>query len=134
MLVFFDHGTPRGLARLLVGHTVKEAKGQGWDRLSHGELLAEAENTGFDVFVTPDKNIRYQQNLRSRRIAIVVLGNPRWPILRQHADLVLRGERGNAGQLHGCGHTELKLEAKFLRENAPRTASHPNLFLRIINK
>ena len=89
MLVLFDQGTPRGLARFLVGHTVKEAKAQGWDRLSNGELLAEAENAGFDVLVTPDKNIRYQQKLLSRKIAVVVLGSAQWPTLRQHADLVL---------------------------------------------
>ena len=89
MLVLFDHGTPRGLAHSLTGHTVNEAKAHGWDRLSNGELLAEAEKAGFEVLVTPDKNIRYQQNLEGRRIAIVVLGNPLWPILRLHADLVL---------------------------------------------
>jgi hypothetical protein len=89
MLVLFDHVTPRGLGRLLAGHTVKEAKAQGWDRLSNGELLAEAENAGFEVLVTPDKNIRHQQNLARRRIAIVVLGNPLWPMLRLHADLVV---------------------------------------------
>jgi len=56
--------------------------------LKHGELLGRAEEAGFDVFVTTDKNIRHQQNLRGRKIAIVVLGNPLWPILRLHADLV----------------------------------------------
>lgn len=89
MLVLFDHGTPRGLARSLAGHIVRRAQAQGWDRLSNGELLTEAENSGFEVLVTPDKNIRYQQNLRNRKIAIVVLGNPLWPILRLHAHLVL---------------------------------------------
>ncbi len=89
MRVLFDHGTPRGLARALVGHTVSQTRERGWDRLSNGELLTAAENAGFEVFVTPDKNIRYQQNLTNRRIAIVVLGNPLWPTLRLHTDLVL---------------------------------------------
>jgi len=89
MLVLFDHGTPRGLASSLASHRVQEAKARGWDRLSNGALLAEAENAGFEVFVTHDKNIRYQQNLEKRKIAIVVLGNPLWPILRLHAELVL---------------------------------------------
>lgn len=89
MLVLFDHGTPRGLARLLFGHLVRLAQSEGWDRLGNGELLAEAENAGFEVFVTPDKNIRYQQNLANRKIAIVVIGNPQWPVLRLHAHLVL---------------------------------------------
>jgi hypothetical protein len=60
MLALFDHGTPRGLARSLTGYTVNEAKAHGWDRLSNGELLAEPEKAGFEVLVTPDKNIRYQ--------------------------------------------------------------------------
>jgi hypothetical protein len=89
MLVLFDHGTPRGLARLLVGHTIRVARAQGWDTLSNGELLAQAEAAGFDVLVTPDKNIRYQQNLEGRNVAIVVLGNPLWPIVRLHGELVL---------------------------------------------
>jgi len=84
MLILFDHGTPRGIARALVGHTVTRAKERGWDRLSNGDLLAEAERAGFDVFLTPDKNIRYQQNLAGRRIAVVVLGAPQWPLVRLH--------------------------------------------------
>ena len=55
----------------------------------HGALLTAAEFAGFDVFVTPDKNLRHQQNLAGRRIAIVVLGTPRWPVLRAHTGLVV---------------------------------------------
>ena len=54
-----------------------------------GELLAEAEAAGFDLLVTTDKNIRQQQNLTGRRIAIVVLGNPQWPVLRLHVQQVV---------------------------------------------
>lgn len=89
MLVLFDHGTPRGLARSLVGHTVKEARAQGWDALSNGALLTAAEKAGFDVLVTPDKNIAYQQNLQARAIAIVVLENAQWPVLRLHVQRVV---------------------------------------------
>ena len=67
MLILFDHVTPKGIARALVGHTVTKAKGRGWDTLSNGDLLAAAEAAGFDVFVTADKNMRYQQNLAGRR-------------------------------------------------------------------
>lgn len=56
-----------------MGHTVTRARERGWDTLSNGELLAEAEKAGFEVFLTADKNIRYQQNLCGRKIAIVVL-------------------------------------------------------------
>ncbi len=82
MLILFDHGTPRGIARYLPGHTVKEARAQGWDRLTNGELLTAAENAGFDLLLTTDKNIRYQQNLQNRKIAIVVLGKARWRLIK----------------------------------------------------
>jgi len=84
MLILFDHVTPRGIARFLPGHTVTRAKDRGWDTLTNGELLAEAERAGFDVFLTADKNIQYQQNLAGRRIAVVVLSTPQWPLVRLH--------------------------------------------------
>lgn len=89
MLILFDHGTPRSIARWLTGHTVVEAFARGWDRLSNGELLKVAEEAGFDVLLSTDKNIRYQQNLKGRRIAVVVLGNPQRPAVHRHIDRVL---------------------------------------------
>ena len=88
MHILFDHGTPRGIARSLHGHTVKEAKAQGWDTLSNGDLLTAAEQAGFDMIVTADKNMRYQQNLEGRRIALVVLSTPQWPIVKLYANKI----------------------------------------------
>jgi hypothetical protein len=68
----------------LLGHTVTRAKRRGWDTLSNGDLLAEAERAGFDVFVTADKNIQYQQNLSGRKIAVVVLSTLQWLLVRLH--------------------------------------------------
>jgi len=59
----------------------------GW--LQNGELLNAAEAAGFDVLVTTDKNMRYQQNLVSRKIAIIVLGKQQWPKVRPHVQLVV---------------------------------------------
>ncbi len=85
MLVLFDHGTPKGLARLLPGHTVHTAQSRGWDTLSNGELLSAAEEAGFDLLLATDRRIRYQQNLRARRIALVVLtGSTKWSLLCEH--------------------------------------------------
>jgi hypothetical protein len=84
MRILFDHGVPAPLVPYLIDHTVVKAKDRGWDRLSNGDLLAAAERAGFDVFLTADKNIRYQQNLAGRKIAIVVLGTPQWPVVRLH--------------------------------------------------
>lgn len=88
MLILFDQGTPRGLARYLTGHTVTKAIERGWDRFTNGALLAEVEKTGFDLLVTTDKNMRYQQNLAGRKIAIVVLGEQQWPKLRPYVQRV----------------------------------------------
>jgi hypothetical protein len=82
MLVLFDHGTPRGIARALQGHTVKEARAQGWDTLSNGELLKVAEEAGFDVLLTTDTNLPHQQNLEGRKLAIVILSRNRWSLVR----------------------------------------------------
>ena len=75
MRILFDHGTPSGIADALVGHEVAEAIDRGWDQISNGELLTLAEAAGFDLLLTTDKNLRYQQNLTNRKISIVVLGN-----------------------------------------------------------
>ena len=84
MLILFDHVTPAGIARFLPDHTVTKAKDRGWDTLTNGDLLAEAERAGFDVLLTADRNMRHQQNLRGRRIALVVLSTPQWPVVRLH--------------------------------------------------
>ena len=76
--------SPAGIARFLPGHTVTKAKDRGWDTLTNGDLLAEAERAGFDVLLTADKNMRHQQNLRNRKIALVVLSTPQWPVVRLH--------------------------------------------------
>ncbi len=78
MLVLFDQGTPVPIANSLLGHSVKTARQLGWDTLANGELLRMAEEAGFDVLLTTDKNLGYQQNLEDRKIAIVVLGRNRW--------------------------------------------------------
>jgi hypothetical protein len=89
MLVLLDQGTPAPLRRHLRHHIVKTATQQGWDTLANGELLAAAEAEKFDVFVTTDKNLRYQQNLAGRRIAIVVIAHAQWPGLEPHVELVV---------------------------------------------
>ena len=90
MRILFDHGTPSGIAPALGPHSVTEARELGWDRISNGELLEKAEKNGFDLLLTTDKNIRYQQNLAGRRVSIVVLGNSTWRVVRLHLDRVAR--------------------------------------------
>jgi len=89
MLILFDRGTPAPLRSFLGGDSVKRTQDMGWDTLSNGELLDAAERAGIEILLTTDKNIRYQQNLTGRKIAIVVLGYPQWPALRRLVDRVL---------------------------------------------
>jgi predicted nuclease of predicted toxin-antitoxin system len=89
MRILFDQSTPAPLRAHLPTHVVTEARDLGWDRLVNGELLNRAEAAEFEVFITADKNLRYQQNLTGRKIAIVVIGNAQWRVLRNYVDRVV---------------------------------------------
>jgi len=89
MRILFDNGIPRGVASALVGHDIEEARSRGWDTLRNGDLLTAAEAAGFDVFLTTDRNIRDQQNLTGRTIAIVVLSKGRWRLIRRRLPEIL---------------------------------------------
>src|SRR5260370_16846296 len=89
MRVLFDQATPLPIRPYLKGHEVRTAAQQGWDRLKNGELLVAAETEGFEVLLTTDKNMRYQQNLAGRKIAVVVLGLQQWPSLHPPAPLAV---------------------------------------------
>jgi hypothetical protein len=98
MLVLFDNGTPRTLARFLIDHhMVTEARARGWEKLENGELLSEAEAAGFEVLVTTDKNLRYQQNLKGRKIAIGVGSGAMDSHQTTRCASRRSGERGNGG-------------------------------------
>jgi hypothetical protein len=79
--ILLDHSVPRRVARILSGHPVERAYPRGWAALKNGELLDAVEAGGFDVFVTADQNLRYQQNLANRRVAIIVIGTNIWPVI-----------------------------------------------------
>jgi predicted nuclease of predicted toxin-antitoxin system len=85
MRILFDQGTPVPLRRSLAAHEVATAWQRGWAQLSNGDLLAAAEADGFDLLVTTDQNLRYQQNLAARRIAMLVLTVANWPTLEPYA-------------------------------------------------
>ena len=89
MRILFDHGTPFPLRFALTGYSITRTQDMGWDTLSNGELLTAAEQAGFELLLTTDKNIRYQQNLAGRKITIAVLGTSQWPVLRLHVQRVV---------------------------------------------
>jgi predicted nuclease of predicted toxin-antitoxin system len=81
MKILFDVNMPHPLRRELLGHEVVTAQFQGWAELENGDLVTAAEKAGFDVLLTADKNLRYQQNLLGRRIAILVLPTNKLKVL-----------------------------------------------------
>lgn len=89
MKVLFDANVPAKLRDHLPGHEVTRAQTLGWQELKNGALLDSAEGAGFDLMVTGDKNLSYQQNLQGRKLALVVLPTIDWRILRQEPAPVL---------------------------------------------
>ena len=83
MLILFDQGTPVPLRRSLSDHLVATAYELGWSTVTNGELIHLAEQEGYGLLITTDTNIRYQQNLTGRKIAILVLTTTSWPRIRQ---------------------------------------------------
>jgi len=83
MKILFDHGTPAPLRRALTGHAVSTAHEMGWTQLDNGALLRAAEMQ-FEVLITTDGNLRFQQNLSGIRLAIPVLPTTSWPKIRLH--------------------------------------------------
>lgn len=87
MKILFDHGTPAPLRSRLAGHEISTAYEMGWATLSNGDLLAAAEKS-FDAFITTDQNLRHQQNLAGRRLAILVLPTTSWPEIQKHTNQI----------------------------------------------
>jgi len=81
--ILFDQGTPVPLRSHLSSHEVATAYELHWSTLTNGDLLLQAEAAGFDLLVTTDQNLRYQQNLAARRIAVVVLSSTSWPRIQK---------------------------------------------------
>ena len=110
MRIIFDHSTPKRLIPHLQGHSVSTAIECGWDRLENGDLLAAAESAGFDLLLTADKNMSYQQNLSGRKIALIVLGNSPWPVVQLHIAAITASV--NAATIGSFDEVEIPLPPK----------------------
>jgi hypothetical protein len=84
MRVLFDQGTPVPLRQFLASHTVTTVYEKGWSTTRNGDLLRLADQQMFEVFLTTDHNLKYQQNLKELQIAIVVLPTTSWPVIQKH--------------------------------------------------
>lgn len=98
MRILFDQGTPVAIRRFLTGHTVRTTRQEGWAAFANGDLLRVAEAAGFDVLLTTDNSLAYQQNLKGRKIAIVVLSRNRWrTVQRMIPKIVAAVDRATPG-------------------------------------
>ena len=89
MRILFDQGTPWGLRRILTGHTVRRSYQLGWQHLSNGQLLDSAEAAGYELLITTDTRMPYQQNLSGRQLAIIGLAGHNWPYSQRTIDAIL---------------------------------------------
>src|SRR5256885_17062284 len=97
MKIIFDQGTPAPLRNALSGHSVSSAFALGWSSLANGDLLQQAEGQ-FDLLITTDQNLRYQQNLTGSKLAILVLPTTSWPEIKNHQSDVVRSEERRVGK------------------------------------
>ncbi len=95
MRVILDERTPQKL-RLLIdsGHTVATTWFQGWSGLKNGDLLSAAEAEGFELFIRSDQALSYQQNLASRKIALLVLSTNNWSVVKAHIGEITKAING----------------------------------------
>lgn len=116
--VLLDENMPLGLARMLHEHDVQHVLRLGWDGVENGDLIAKAEQDGFEVIVTGDQNLRYQQNLRGRELAIVVLSTNRWIDIQRSSETVVEAvDRAEAGSFQ---EVEIKRQGRFRSRNQGR--------------
>ena len=94
MRILFDKGTPRQLLRQLFGHEVETVVERVWDTLANGVLLDRAEAAGFEVLITTDQGIRYQQNMSNRLVAVVVLMDTAWPHISRRTEAICSALQG----------------------------------------
>jgi len=88
MRILFDQGTPVPLRQHLTSHVVDTAFERGWSTLSNGELLDVAKQEGYELLITTDQNLRYQQHLANRQLAIIVLLSTSWPRIQLRIETI----------------------------------------------
>jgi hypothetical protein len=105
MNILFDQGTPVPLRRYRHPHRVDTASKRGWSSLRNGDLISQAEAVGYHAFISTDQSLKYQQNLSSRRIRILVLTTTSWPRISKKVALV----REELDRLEAGGYAEVAI-------------------------
>ncbi len=115
MRLLFDQNLPHDLRNLLAGYEVTVAVELGWETLANGDLIEAAERAGFNVMLTADQSIKYQQRLAGRKIALVVLSTNHWPTLEANRERILQALKG----IIEGGYQEVALTRPKLRRRPP---------------
>ena len=88
MRILFDQGTRAPLRQHLTSHVVDTTFECGWSTLRNGELLDVAEHERYDLLITTDQSLRYQQHLAARQLAIIVLLSTSWPRIQRRIEAI----------------------------------------------
>jgi hypothetical protein len=113
--VILDHSTPRPLIRYLANHHCRTAARMGWNLLENGDLLNASEAAGFEVMITCDRNLRYQQNLTARKLAIVEITTNYRPLIEPNSQRI--AAEVNRAEPGGYAVVEIALPPKVRRPN-----------------
>jgi hypothetical protein len=107
MKIILDESVPQELPLLIKGgHMVVTAWFQGWSGFKNGALLDAAEEAGFDLFITADQELSYQQNLTSRKMAVLVLSTNNWSMIKAHVGKIIAAiDAATPGQLYRGGNS-----------------------------
>ena len=85
MKILIDESLPRQLKQMLLGHEAETVQDVGWGGIQNGELITKAEPI-YSVFLTADKNLRYQQNMVGRTLALIIFPTNKLSIVKRLAD------------------------------------------------
>lgn len=88
MKILLDESVPVQLRRALPRHQVLTVHALGWKGKGNGDLLSAAEAAGFDAIILADKNLRHQQNMAARRVAVIELWTNHLPTLQRHFPMI----------------------------------------------
>ena len=105
MKILLDQGTPAPLRHYLQEHSVDTAFEMDWSNLRNGELLDRAEESGYELLITTDQQLRHQQNLAGRQLAVLVLLSTSWPRIQSRVDEV----RNAIGEVHAGDYQEVPI-------------------------
>jgi predicted nuclease of predicted toxin-antitoxin system len=97
MRILLDQNVPRALRTLLPGHDIRTSAEMGWSNLMNGVLVDAAERAAFEAIITADRGFRFQVNISSRSLAVIILSTNHWQTLRSGVLAILQALQRAAG-------------------------------------